>query len=150
MLQPVFECLVPLFLLDLFLEAFLLFYAKLLLLLECLCNQLSFFPLVHVMGALLVFLVKSSLLQYHFFEQVLLCFVKQDFSESFLMLFNTQPSVMVHLGLCNFNLIQTMQVKRRFVLLTHFRLILFSFKVNLWLTSLASIVCINVGLSGFI
>jgi len=38
LLQPVFECFVPFFLLDLFLEAFLLFYAELLLFLECLSD----------------------------------------------------------------------------------------------------------------
>ena len=43
-----------------------------------------------------------------------------------------------------------MHVKISFVLLTHLRLIFLSFEVNLRLTSLASIVGINVSLSGLI
>ena len=66
------------------------------------------------------------------------------------MLFDAKPGVMVDLRLCKFNLIQTMHVKISFVLLTHLRLIFLSFEVNLRLTSLASIVGINVSLSGLI
>lgn len=66
------------------------------------------------------------------------------------MLFDAKPGVMVDLSLCKFNLIQTMHVKIIFVLLTHLRLIFLSFEVNLRLTSLASIVGINVSLSGLI
>ena len=150
LLQPVFECFVPFFLLDLFLEAFLLFNAELLLFLECLSDQLAFFPLVHVMSALLVLLVQSGLLHNHFFKQVLLRFEKQDFFETLLMLFDAKPGVVVDLSLCKFNLIQTMHVKISFVLLTHLRLIFLSFEVNLRLTSLARIVGINVSLSGLI
>jgi len=66
------------------------------------------------------------------------------------MLFDAKPGVVVDLHLCKFNFIQTMHVKISFVLLTHLRLIFLTFEVNLRLTSLASIVGINVSLSGLI
>ena len=80
LLQPVFECLVALFLLNLFMQALSFLLSEQLLLLEGLANKLLFFPLVHAMRPLLVFLVQGRLLHDHLLEQVLFGLEDEDFA----------------------------------------------------------------------
>ena len=99
-----------------------------------------------MVGTLLVLFIEGRLLHYHLFEQVLLCFVDQDFSEALLMFFDTQPSVVVDLSLGNFTFMLAVHIKNRLVDRAHLRLIL-SLEVNLWVSVLACIVGINISLS---
>ena len=110
LLQPVFECLVALFLLNLLVQALGFLLSEQLLLLEGLADKLLFFPLVHAMRPLLVLLVQGRLFHDHLLEQVFFGLEDEDFAQALLMLLDAEPLVMLDLSLGDFLLTLAMHL----------------------------------------
>ena len=116
--------------------------------LEGLRDKFAFFQLIHFMSPVLVFLIESSLLYDHLLKQVFLGFEDKNLSESFLMLFEAEPGVMVDLLGGNFLLILSVHVQNRLVNVTQVRPLLDILReMDLRFSSAISI---NVSLSGLI
>ena len=129
-LQPVFEGFVALLLPNLLLESLLLFDSQLLLLLQSFGNQFAFLPFEHLVSSLLILLVEGSLLEHHLLVEVLLCLKHEDFPQTFLMLLDPEPLLVVDLGFGNFSLLLGVHVEDGLVHGAHLRLVFLS-KVNL-------------------
>ncbi len=112
LLEPMLESFVAFFLLDLLMKSLLLFLPQLMLLFECLRDKFALLPLVHEMGTILVFLIKSCLLNDHFLKKILLGFEHEYLSESLLMLFEAEPGVVIDLFRGDLVLVFSVHIKK--------------------------------------
>ena len=152
-LQPILEGEVTLLLFVDFNESFSLLLSELVLLFECLGDQLALFPLVHAMGTLLVLLVQSGLLEDHLLEQVLLSLEDEHLAQTLLMLLDSQPVVVIDLIFSKLCFALSMHVKHGLVLSTQpgLLVLLLVLEVNLGLSVLiTSVLGIDIGLSSLV
>ncbi len=106
------ESFVAFFLLDLLMKSLLLFLSQLMLLLESLGDKLALLPLVHEMSTILVFLIKSCLLDDHLLKKIFLGFEHKYLSESLLMLFEAEPGVVIDLFRSDLVLVFSVHIKK--------------------------------------
>ena len=105
------------------------------------------------MSTLLVLLVKSCLLNDHLLEKVLLSFVNEHFSEALLMLFDSQPVLMVDLGFRNVLFIANVHVQNALINDSELRLLdiiselYMRLIVAVFTIAVLSVLCVQVFLS---